>query len=1084
MKSIFTFCFLLLTAVSFSQGFKKVLAETSGIYFKNVITENDFINGLTYEYLYNGGGVSVADFNNDGLQDIFFTSNQSQNKLYLNLGKLKFKDVTSKFFGKTQPEGFNTGTTVVDINDDGFLDLYVARAGWYQDPVKRRNLLYVNQGGKKFVEKASEYGIADSSCTTQSVFFDADLDGDLDLYLLNHMLWLKRAQVVRQDQPLMQIMGEDAYYENIDGKYKQTTRDVGLYEDRSFGLGVVVSDINGDGYPDIYVTNDYNEPDRFFLNKGDGTFTNVLKQATNHISIYAMGLDIADINNDQLHDIFSVDMASEDHVRSKKNMAGMSAKNFWQSVNVGNHYQYMFNSLQLNMGNCKFAEIAQLAGISKTDWSWAPLIADFDNDGFSDLFITNGYKRDVRDNDFLKYVEKDVKPAEIIPFDVILANAPEVKVPNYIFKNNGDLTFTNKVKEWGVSEPINANGAAYADLDNDGDLDLIVNAMDDMSYIMENKVVSASNTNANYFEIELTGMPNNFQCIGAKVTIEAENLHSTKELQVTRGFQSSVSAVLHFGLNKDVQLKRVTVEWNKNEKTVLENVPANQKLNLNYNQAEKTKNAPPVVLKQMFSSTKLKGLDYKHEELNTDDFQKEILLPNKMSELGPFISKADVNGDKLEDLFVGGSRGYQSEIFIQNTDGSFEKTKQLAFETDRNFEDMTSEFFDADNDGDVDLYVVSGSNECPESHPILQDRLYMNDGKGVFTRATDALPKMFESGQKVLTHDINKDGWIDIIAFGRQIPENYPRTPKSFVLLNQKGKFVDATLETSPDLSRVGMVTDAIFSDFDEDGDDDLIIVGEWMPLTIFENNKSVFSNRTSHYGLDKTVGWWTTIKEYPTSEKKMYIVGNIGANNKFHPSDVKPLQIYMNDFDQNGTNDIVLAKYQGSICYPVRGRECSSEQMPFIKEKFPTYSQFAVASLDSIYTPEKLKASVHFDATKFESSVLTYSAGKFQVTSLPNQCQFSSINVILVHDFNNDGRADILLLGNKFEAEVETVRYDANFGVVLIADGENNFKPIASTESGLYLNYDIKSAVIMENNGEEILITLPKRENFSALKF
>ena len=1039
------------------------------------------INGITYEYLYNGGGVSIADFNNDGLEDIFFTSNQNQNKIYLNCGKLKFKDVTKKYIGKTQPEGFNTGTTIVDINNDGYLDIYVSRGGWYLEDDKRRNLLYINQRGKKFVESAKEYGIADSSCTTQSVFFDADLDGDLDLYLVNHVLWLKKMQAIREDQADMQILGQDAYYENVGNKFVLATKKAGLYEDRSFGLGVVISDLNQDGYPDIYVTNDYTEPDRFYLNKGDGTFTNVLKQATNHISIYAMGLDICDINNDLLPDIFTADMASEDHVRSKKNMAGMSSKTFWHYVNVGNHYQYMFNSLQLNMGQLKFAEIAQLAGISKTDWSWAPLFADFDNDGFSDLFITNGYKRDVRDNDFIGYLNQDVKgAAEIIPFDSVLSRAPQVKVPNYIYKNNGDLTFTNKVMEWGISEPINSNGAAYADLDKDGDLDLVINAMDDESYILENTM----GKQGNYLEVALKGLPQNINCIGASVIVETDKFKIAKELQVTRGFQSSVSPVLHFGLADQTKINKITIQWKKDEISTLTNVEINQLITLNYNEIEHT-GPTQIKQEQLFSSIKIPGLDYNHEELVSDDFLKEILLPNKMSELGPFISSGDLNGDKLEDIFVGGSRGYPGEIFFQKSDGSFENIKQEAFFKDRNHEDMGSEIFDADNDGDNDLYVVSGSNECPANHPILQDRLYMNNGKGNFTRATTALPKMFESGQKVLTYDFNNDGWMDILSFGRQVPENYPQTPKSFVLLNQKnGKFVDSTITIAPDISRVGMVTDAIFSDFDDDGDKDIIAVGEWMPLTIFENEKGFFTNNTGKFGLQKTVGWWSTITEYPSTGKKTYVAGNIGANNKFHPSQIKALQIYMNDFDGNGTNDIVLAKYQGNICYPVRGRQCSSEQMPFISEKFPTYSQFAEASLDSIYTPEKLNASIHFDATKFENSVLTYSDRKFQVESLPNQCQLGPVNSVLIHDFNGDGIKDILLLGNKFEAEVETVRYDANFGVLLICDQQGNFSVMPNSESGIYLNYDIKSAVIIHSSDNDLLITLPKRESFKILNF
>lgn len=1075
MKFNIFFSIVFLPVLGLSQGFEKLSPESSGINFSNMIVETDMINGMTYEYLYNGGGVSVADFNQDGLEDIFFTSNQGNNKIYLNKGGLKFVDASKKFLGKVQPEGFNTGSTIVDINNDGYPDIYVSRGGPFVDDNKRRNLLYINEGGKTFSEQAAFYGIDDSSNTTQAVFFDADNDNDLDLYLLNHPLWFKQAQTIRDDQPDMQIKGEDTFYENVDGKFVLATKKFGLQEtSRSFGLGVAVSDLNGDGFQDIYVTNDYYDPDRLYLNQGNGKFIDVIKTSTQHIALYAMGVDIADFNNDLLPDIFSVDMASEDHVRSKKNMAGMSTKNFWHYVNSGNHYQYMFNAVQLNMGDMKFAEIAQLSGVSKTDWSWAPLIADYDNDGYVDIFITNGYKRDVRDNDYLAYYEKNVRTAsEKIPFEDIIKMAPAVKIPNYIFRNNGDFTFSNKVMEWGVSEAINANGAAYADLDNDGDLDLVVNAMDDPSYILENKIVE----NSNYLKVELSGQSLNDKCIGARVILMTKNWNQLREVQVTRGFQSSVSNILHFGLGDVSVIDKLFVKWSTGEYSVLENIASNQLLKINYGQSEKVSNPLENNNKKIFSEVKVKGLFYLQEEMNSSDFDKEILLPNKMSELGPFISKGEVNKDGLDDIFIGGSRGILSELFIQNEDGSFTKTKQPAFLKDRNYEDMESVFFDADNDGDQDLYVVSGSNECPPGHAALQDRLYLNDGKGEFTFAIDALPKFHESGQKVLTYDFNADGWMDIVAFGRQVPETYPMTPKSQILLNQTGKFVNATADYAPELENVGMVTDALFSDFDSDGDADLICVGEWMPVTIFENENGQFKNANEKFNLSKTVGWWSSIEEYESNGTKKYFIGNISSNNKFHPSDKKPLQVYMNDFDDNGTNDIVLAKYQGGICYPVRGRQCSSEQMPFIKEKFPTYDQFAIADLSQIYTEEKLAKSIHFDATVFENSVLEFANNEFKISALPTACQMGPINSILVDDFDHDGVRDILCLGNKFESEVETIRYDSNFGVLLKGQTDGSFVPLLSPLTGLYLGFDIKSALVTNIHGQEVIMTLPKRD-------
>lgn len=1040
------------------------------------------INGMTYEYLYNGGGVSVADFNRDGLEDLFFTSNQGSNAIYLNKGNLQFSDVTKKYLGKTQPEGFNTGCTIVDINNDGFPDIYVSRAGYHNEPEKRKNLLYVNQGGKKFIEQADIYGIADTMNTTQAVFFDADGDKDLDLYLLNHPIWKKRFQAVRFDQPDFQRDGEDTYYENVNGKYVNATQKAGLRDGMTFGLGITVSDLNDDGHPDIYLTNDYFEADRFYLNNGDGTFENVLKQKTQHIALYAMGMDIADINNDLLPDIFTVDMASEDHVRSKKNMAGMSSKAFWDNVQIGHYYQYMFNALQLNLGDLHFAEIAQLSGLSKTDWSWAPLLADYDNDGFADVFITNGYKRDVRDNDFQNYYTKEVKQhKEKLDFQEVINKAPSVKVPNYIFKNNGDLSFTNKMLEWGVSEPVNCNGAAYADLDNDGDLDLIVSAMDDQSFILENKI----NSNSNYLQVELKGMPLNFDCIGAKVIIETASGSQLRELNLTRGFQSSTSPILHFGVASEKTISKLTICWNRTEETILTDVACNQKISLDYNTSVKSNRVITKENNKIFQEIKIDGLIYKHEELVSDDFMKEILLPNKMSELGPFIQKGDLNGDAREDIFIGGSRGYPGETFLQQMDGSFLRMDQPALLKDRNYEDMGAVFLDVENDGDLDLYVASGSNECPAGHPILKDRLYLNDGTGKLTASPDAIPAIYESTQKVLTYDFNKDGFMDILSFGRQVPENYPKAPRSVILINRDGKFTDATIEFSPDLNRIGMVTDALFSDFDNDMDQDLILVGEWMPITVFENQNGKFQNETNKFELANTVGWWSSIAEYTGHDGvKKYIVGNIGGNNKFHPGKLKPLQIYMNDFDGNGTNDIVLAKYQGGICYPVRGRQCSSEQMPFIKEKFPTYDQFATADLAEIYTKEKLESAVHYDATVFESGVVSFQSGKFTLDQLPNTCQMGPVNTILMDDFNNDGYKDVVLLGNKFEAEVETIRYDSNFGVLLLGGESGSLTWVPNSQSGLYLGKDIKNALLVKGNKQNLLISLPKRDSLIVYSY
>ena len=1063
------FVFLIVISSSFivySQGFKTVSESKSNIDFANKIIETEALNGLTYLYLYNGGGVAVGDINNDGLEDLYFTGNQVDDKLYINKGNLEFKDVTDKYFKSCKSSTFHTGVTMVDINNDGWLDIYVSVAGPSYVGSERANLLYINKKGKGFSEQAEAYGLADTLNTTQTVFFDYDLDGDLDCYMLNHV---KLNSSIQETYPTVgtnyNIKGDDHFYVNENGKYIEKSKALGLISTR-YGLGVVVSDLNNDGYPDVYVTNDFNYPDKMFINQQNGKFKDEIKEKTGHCSVYAMGIDAADFNNDGLFDLMTVDMASEDHVRSKKNMGAMSTKAFWDEIRTGKHYQYMFNSLQLNQGNGYFSEISQMAGVSKTDWSWAPLITDFDNDGFQDIFISNGYIRDIRDNDFKNLYDNEIQYAsKVKTFKEISELIPVTKLANYIYKNNQDLTFSKMNFEWGMTEPVNVNGAVYSDLDNDGDLDLILNATNEKSFIMEN---ISDNTN-NYIDVKLSGMPNNINCLGAKVEIIYDNFKQFRELQTVKGFQSSVTSRVHFGVGTANKIDTLIITWNNKEQTVLTNIESNQLLKVSYEPVINTESKIKK-RKTYFTEVNIEGLsNYVHEEFTVNDFNEEVLLPHKMSELGPFVTVADINNDGLDDVFIGGARAYASKMYFQNIKGGFDLQKQEAFEKDKNFEDMQSVFFDFDNDGDKDLYIVSGGNESPVNHLILNDRLYINSD-GVFTKSENVLPDIRVSGQKVLAKDINADGWIDLIVFGRQVPKAYPSTPKTSVLINRKGVFVDEVKSIASELEFIGMVTDAVFTDIDNDNDEDLIVVGEWMPVTVFENINNNYTDVTEKLKLNKTIGWWSAIKEVETNGQKKYLLGNIGKNNKYHPSKNKPLEVYMDDFDGNGTNDIVLAKYQGETCYPVRGRQCSSEQMSFIVDKFPTYNDYAVADLNSIYSKEKLNNSIRFKATTFDNSVLSINEGVSKMESLPNKLQLGCVNSIVEIDFNKDGLYDYLLLGNKYEAEVETIRYDSNLGNGLL--GGENFVPITTKELGVYLKLNIKSSsVIIINNIKHVII-------------
>ncbi|NOQ73814.1 MAG: hypothetical protein GQ574_17535 [Crocinitomix sp.] len=1064
----------------YSMEFETLNADKTGIDFYNTISEDDDFNFFNYEYIYNGGGVAVGDINNDGLTDIYFTGNQVQDKLYLNKGDMVFEDISNSAFDESANIGWHTGVNMVDFNADGYLDIYVCRSGNPEDKTLLQNMLFINNQDNTFTERAAEFGVNVQKRSTHAAFFDYDNDGDLDLYVLNHPIKTPGEKFVTvQEFKRLKKFGEDAdvFLENQDGMYVDVSKKVGI-ENNCFGLGIAVGDLDGNGYSDVYVSNDYQDPDFMYMNNGDGTFSQEVGERTRHISNFSMGNDIADFNNDGYNDVFTVDMASEDHVRSKRNMGGMSTKNFWDLVFVGFHYQYMFNGLQMNNGDGTFTEVSQMAGISKTDWSWAPLFADFDNDGKRDLFVTNGYNREARDNDYTReYVQKEAD-GEIESFQDGLDLMPTAKIYNYIYKNDGDIHFTKKTVDWKFEQPVNSSGAAFADFDNDGDLDLVVNNMEEASFIMENKLEGPNN----YVRFNITGSDKNTSAIGATIKITNGEEIQFHEIQVSRGYESSVERIVHFGLGENETIDKVEIKWINGDVMTKENLAANQVYNFSPANAN-GQYAETSYSNQPFRDISDSLFEFFPNEVMVNDFESEVLLPHKMSQLGPFISKGDVNGDGLEDFYVSGAADFPGRLMLQNESGFKETKGPWAAQKAR--EELGSEMLDVDNDGDLDLYIVSGGNEYAYNSPMIQDQLYINDGKGKFTNETlIRLPKMETSGQRIAVADYDADGDLDMFVAGRQTPGYYPFSPRSFLLQNNgEGVFTDVAQEAvaaneaegSRSIMGPGMVTDALFDDFDGDDDLDLIVVGEWMPITFFENREGKFADVTNLYNPKGDIGWWYSISkaDYNGDGKNDYVVGNVGTNNKFHPSTEKPLHIYCHDFDENGTYDIVLAKKQGNICYPVRGRSCSSQQMPFITEKFPTFNEFATADVENIYGKSALDDALHYSATNFHSVILLSGTSSYTVENLPVYSQLGPVNKSISMDVNKDGNMDLITVGNNFVTEVETMRYDGGRGAVLLGDGKGNFEQLTPLVSGFFESEDCKDMTLINFGKDQLIITV-----------
>lgn len=1029
-------------------------------------------------YVYNGGGISIGDFNNDKLPDLYFTGNMTSSRLYINKGNFKFEDITQKAGVNTT--GWCTGTTVVDINSDGLLDLYICRSGNYP-PEKRSNLLFINKGIKNgipsFSEASKEYGINDTGYATQAAFFDYNKDQDLDLFIVNHTnedRFPNRIKPIATDGS--GLASDHLYRNNGNDTFTDVSLEAGILYD-GMGLGVGIADIDNDGWEDIFVSNDFIASDQLYINNQDGTFTEKGSEYLNHHSHFSMGNDLADFNNDGLVDVVVLDMLPEDNYNRKKMAGPLNFNQYEMMIDAGYHHQYMRNTLHINNGkpnssqDISFSEIGQLAGIEATDWSWAPLLADFDDDGHKDLFVTNGYKRFVTDLDFIMYnaaLSQQFSPEETD--SIIKENAkmlPGISKSNCLFRNTGQLTFENRTADWGLYKPSYSNGAAFGDLDLDGDLDLVVNNIDQPAFIYRN------NSAGNYLNILLRGPKTNIMGLGARIWLYNKGKMQFHHQSIVRGYQSSMQPLVHFGLGNLQTADSVVVKWPDGRRQTLKNVGANQYITLAYADAMPGKNQPEEFTnKPLFTEIDtLLNKIHIHEEEPFSDFAYQPLLPHKHSQLGPFLAKADVDKNGLEDFFIGGSYSHTGYIYKQLPDGTFEAS--ALDRRKKTEEDMGAAFFDADNDGDPDLYVASGSNEFEKGSVYYRDRLYLNDGRGNFNKSKGRLPDTRNSSSCVKPADFDRDGDMDIFVGGRLQPLQYPAPGQSMLLRNDGGHFKNVTKEVAPELENAGMVTAALWSDFDGDGQEDLIVAGEFMSIVFFKNE----NGRLRKQDIKMPSGWWNCLaqQDFDRDGDTDYIAGNLGLNSGHDISEDHPLMVYAADFDNNGMVDPIITHYLEGREYPVHSRGDMIRQLSVLKKKYPSFDKYARVDVNSIIPAEGLENMIKLEVTEFASIYIeNLGNGKFKYKPLPIQAQVAPVNAFLIEDINNDGHNDILLAGNNYQGEVRMGRYDALKGLLLKGDGKGNFSAVNHRNSGFYVEGDQRDIEIVNavGNGRIILVS------------
>jgi len=1117
IRLVFIYLFVLLVSACNKTDtlFELVSSSHSRVHFNNRIIENDSINPLDVVNVYNGGGVGIGDFNNDGLQDIYFTGNMVPNRLYLSKGDFRFEDITDKA-GVDGMGRWGRGVSIIDINNDGLADIYVSNT-IYKDSLRRRNLLYINKGPDKegiphFAESAAEYGLDIHVQSTMASFFDYDNDGDLDMYLTvneasagynpNRFGGKANKTIERSTGRLYQNNWDSSakhpVFHNVSGQASITLD--------GFGHGAIIADINRDGWKDIYVANDFLSDNILYINNHDGTFINHSKDYFKHTSYNAMGLDITDINNDGLADVIELDMSPEDNYRKKMMLNANNTVTYQNFELFGHQYQYTRNTLQLNhgprtgendsIGIPAFSEIGFMSGIAQTDWSWAPLVSDFNNDGYRDIIVINGFPKDVSDHDFMVYQDQAYGKTSK---GQILKQIPQIKLHNYAFQNNGNLTFHDATGDWGLNVPTFSNGAAFADLDNNGTMDMVINNINDEALIYKN-TAREKNDSANYYlQIKFNGDQKNIEGLGAWADIYYDNgMHQVYENNPYRGYLSTMQSIAHFGLGRSALIDSVVIRWPNEKKQTIKNIKADQVLKVNIADAHESYSwgKPAVAETALFKEvTTESGINYRHKDLEFIDFNIQTTLPHKLSEYCPALSTGDVDGNGIDDIILGGNSFAHAQLFLQQANGKFLQRDFLRKDSvsHLNYKDAGLLLFDANGDGSPDLYIASGGYRDKENSTNYQDRLYINDGTGNFILAVNALPNNYTSKLCVRAIDFNNDGKLDLFVSGRVDPWKYPKPVSSFIFRNdsEKGvvKFTDVTAEVAPELKNLGMVCDALFTDFDNDNQTDLILAGEWMPVTFLKNMGGKFKNVTSSTSIGNKTGWWNSIVagDFRHTGRTDYIIGNVGLNTLYQASDQYPVYVTAKDFDNNGGYEaftsLFLRDQNGQLKeFPANGRDDIIERLPGLKKQYNNYKSFATSTMDEIFPAAKREGAIRLKANMLQSCFLRNDGdGKFTMISLPKAAQISTINGMVADDFDGDGNLDVLISGNDFGTEVSIGRYDALNGLLLKGDGSGRFSPLSIQQSGIYIPGNGKALVKLSGSSDTYLVAAS--QNRDALK-